>query len=328
MNLLIAEVRAGKREGSVISTQTFDTAAQNDRETWKALRRELEDIGISPTVISEKRQFIITWFQAAVAAGKLEEDVASNDNDDAISLHESESWADSGDHDNYIPTREMSSMMIEPSTANRRVSQTSRPTAPRILGQPADRSSLPPPQKEESSPIRVSYLPRKLAARDLPLLEAARTGDVATMTDLLEKGVSIQTRSLQGRKGTALHLASENGDETAVRFLLSRGAEIESKDQYGSSALRRAAFEGYQDMIRLLLKQGADIESKNSKGDTALIRGAGWGGNRSRDAVRLLLDKGAKINTKNAKGDTALAEAERYQYSAIAEILRNAGAHR
>lgn len=30
LNLLIAEVRAGKREGSVVSTRTFDTAARND----------------------------------------------------------------------------------------------------------------------------------------------------------------------------------------------------------------------------------------------------------------------------------------------------------
>ncbi|KAM0794814.1 hypothetical protein BDR22DRAFT_781866, partial [Usnea florida] len=72
MNILIAEVRAGKREGSVISTMTFDASAQIDRDTWEALRRDLEDVGISRDVITEKRQFIITWFQEAVAAGKFE----------------------------------------------------------------------------------------------------------------------------------------------------------------------------------------------------------------------------------------------------------------
>ena len=82
LNLLIAEVRAGKREGSVVSTKTFESSAQNDRETWEALRRELEDIGISPAVITEKRQFIIVWFQEAVAAGRLEEDSPSDDDDD------------------------------------------------------------------------------------------------------------------------------------------------------------------------------------------------------------------------------------------------------
>ena len=79
---MIAEVRAGKREGSVVSTKTFDSSTQNDRETWEALHRELEDIGISPAVITEKRQFILAWFQEAVAAGRLEEDSPSDDDDD------------------------------------------------------------------------------------------------------------------------------------------------------------------------------------------------------------------------------------------------------
>ena len=69
----------------MISTQTFDTTARSDEETWEALRRELEDIGISSAIINEKRQFIIAWFQEAVAAGRLEEDVASDDSISAVS---------------------------------------------------------------------------------------------------------------------------------------------------------------------------------------------------------------------------------------------------
>ena len=84
LNLLITEVRAGRREGSIVSVQTIDTVARNNQETWDVLRRELEDIGISPGVISEKRQFIIAWFQEAVAAGKLEEDTPSNDDESLL----------------------------------------------------------------------------------------------------------------------------------------------------------------------------------------------------------------------------------------------------
>lgn len=77
--MLITEIRAGRREGSIISVQTIDTVARNNQESWDVLRRELEDIGISPAIISEKRQYIIAWFQEAVAAGKLEEDTPSDD---------------------------------------------------------------------------------------------------------------------------------------------------------------------------------------------------------------------------------------------------------
>ena len=323
LNILIAEVRAGKREGSVISTQTFDTTARNDRETWEALRRELEDIGISPGIITEKRQFIIDWFQEAVAAGKLEEDVASNENDNAISLHESGSLADSSDHDDYIPIGEMSSMMIEPSTANRRASQISGPIAPRILGQSADRVSSPPPQRKESSRIRASYLLRKLVGRDHNLLEAASVGDIAKITTFLEKGVSIQTRSLQGGKGTALHLASEKGKKTTVRFLLSRGADVHVKDEHGHTALHEAANHGHEQIIGVLLEQGADIESKDEYGRTALMWAASG---LHQGTVRLLLEQGADIESKNKGGRTALVLAAGEGYQDMVKLLLEQGA--
>ena len=84
LNLLISEVRAGKREGSIISEQIFDAKAQSDQETWDILRRELEDIGISAEVIVEKRDFLVGWFQEAVAAGRLEEDISSASEGDSI----------------------------------------------------------------------------------------------------------------------------------------------------------------------------------------------------------------------------------------------------
>ena len=88
LNILITEIRSGKREGSVISTRTVDSIARNDRIAWEMFRKELEDVGVSSSVIAEKRQFLIVWFQEAVAAGKLEEDIAEHegkeDNDDPL----------------------------------------------------------------------------------------------------------------------------------------------------------------------------------------------------------------------------------------------------
>jgi hypothetical protein len=70
LNQFISEVRAGKRQGSVVSSQTFKG---NNREAWREPRREPEDIGISVDAITEKRQFIIAWFREAIAAGCCEE---------------------------------------------------------------------------------------------------------------------------------------------------------------------------------------------------------------------------------------------------------------
>lgn len=86
LNTLITEIRSGKREGSVISIETVDSITRNDREAWDAFRKELEDVGVSSSIIVERRQFLILWLQEAVAAGRLEEDSPGHesreDNDD------------------------------------------------------------------------------------------------------------------------------------------------------------------------------------------------------------------------------------------------------
>ena len=65
----------------MISVKDFEKTADDDQETWDALRRDLEDIGISPEIIKEKRPFIFDWFREAVAAGGFEEDTPSCEND-------------------------------------------------------------------------------------------------------------------------------------------------------------------------------------------------------------------------------------------------------
>ena len=268
LNLLIAEVRAGRREGSVISTQTFDTTARDDQETWEALRRELEDIGISSGVITEKRQFIIAWFQEAVAAGRLEEDVASDDSNSAISLHGSEDPAGSSD-DSRMSSTKISSMRFEPSATQRRAGIRSESRASSPLRQPADRSS-PLPQKKGNSRIRVTYLLQKLLGREGPFHQAAKDGDVATVRMLLDKGVNVQAKDESGE--TALMHAVAHGHQDTVQLLLDQGANIESEDDYGRTAFVYAARIGHQDILQLLSEKGANIESKKIFGSIALSK--------------------------------------------------------
>lgn len=64
-------------------------------------------------------------------------------------------------------------------------------------------------------------------------------------------------------------MGSNRGFEDIVRLLLEQGANIESKDSDGCTALPHAAKMGHQDMVRLLLEQGANIESKDIDGSTA-----------------------------------------------------------
>ena len=236
--------------------------ARNDLETWEALRRELEDIGISPFIISEKRQFIIAWFRDAVAAGKFEEEVPSDNDDGAIPVSEVENWAsafydDNLSDENFLPTNS------KPDTTETRVTaRRSRPDAPDLSKQPAGSSNSRLPRKQGKSQLSVTYLLNKLLARDTRFIKAAVVGDVSQVKVLLDKGIDIEVRDSLMR--TALLSASESGNEEIVRFLLTKGADIHAKDHSGDTALMNAAYCGHQALIQLLLEKTSEKEYKYS----------------------------------------------------------------
>jgi ankyrin repeat protein len=73
------EIREGKREGSIISTKNGHELDVDDQEAWIQLRRELEDVGLSPTVLRENMEFIKNWFKEAFTQNLLEEVRPSTD---------------------------------------------------------------------------------------------------------------------------------------------------------------------------------------------------------------------------------------------------------
>lgn len=72
LNKFIAEVRAGLREGSVVTTTTVGETLESE-DVWAQLRRELEDVGISGTVVQENQPYITQWLKTAISSGILEE---------------------------------------------------------------------------------------------------------------------------------------------------------------------------------------------------------------------------------------------------------------
>ncbi|KAF8246368.1 hypothetical protein K440DRAFT_553579 [Wilcoxina mikolae CBS 423.85] len=84
---LVVEVRDGTRHSSVVSTHTVDSLTMTENEVWQKFRRELEDIGLSAAVLTEKKEFIISWLKNAVAQGELDE-IAEASNNDTLDLVE------------------------------------------------------------------------------------------------------------------------------------------------------------------------------------------------------------------------------------------------
>ncbi|KAK8000508.1 hypothetical protein PG990_013108 [Apiospora arundinis] len=104
-----------------------------------------------------------------------------------------------------------------------------------------------------------------------------------------------------GRMNKAMILAAEAGNAEAVKILLDNGAEIDWKDDQGSSALDFAVPEGKEEVVRLLLQRGANFNSTDHYGNVALH----WAISRP-SIARLLLEEGACANVANHKKCTPL----------------------
>jgi hypothetical protein len=101
------------------------------------------------------------------------------------------------------------------------------------------------------------------------LIVAARNGDLAQVTALLEAGAPVDATTGEGL--TALHLAAAYDCHDVVELLLSSGAKLEARDAHGSTPLYLAARHGYSSMVRQLLAAGANANAANAGGFTSLI---------------------------------------------------------
>jgi len=146
------------------------------------------------------------------------------------------------------------------------------------------------------------------------LFEAARKGDAATVTALLDKGADVNAKFRYGQ--TALFKAAERGHANVVKVLLDRGADTSVKDTfYGATARTWAIDNGHTEVIRLL------FEKDPSGVEEVLMAGV-----RSSNAelVKVALAKGsAKPQALTVALVAATGDAKN---AAIVEMLKKAGA--
>ena len=140
---------------------------------------------------------------------------------------------------------------------------------------------------------------------------------------LLDQGANANAKD-DGSQFSALMWASEKGHRDVVQLLCERGADVNAKDNKGSTALHFAAWIGNIAVVKLLLKQGANVEATEHKyGDTALMAAADSG---EISIAVILLQAGALVSRTNHKGMTALSIAARAGSDGVAKILLDTGA--
>lgn len=100
------------------------------------------------------------------------------------------------------------------------------------------------------------------------------TGDVTTEVcdTLLAHGAEINSSLTGGNTGgmTALLFAANKEMPGLVAYLISKGAEVNHRDDRGETALMRASMEGDLKTVKILLEAGADRSLESKEGMTAL----------------------------------------------------------
>ncbi|MBI5237623.1 MAG: ankyrin repeat domain-containing protein [Deltaproteobacteria bacterium] len=208
-------------------------------------------------------------------------------------------------------------------------------------------SAEPPSSATETS------VGQEAKSNALDLLDACYLGDLSKIKELVDKGTAVGPA---GDDDPPLVVASENGYLDVVKFLVSKGADVNAKgwaapliagldkgnlevvkyllehqadpnsvrDDTKMSALMIAAIngsmKGYPEIVNLLVAKRADPNVRGSGGKTALML------TDNPEVLDTLLKAGANINAVDDSGSTALTAAVMKNQRRIVERLLARGA--
>ena len=110
--------------------------------------------------------------------------------------------------------------------------------------------------------------------------KAARRGDAAALASQIAAGADLDSRDRFGQ--SALMLAAVGGHLAAVRVLIDAGANLDVSAKFGLTALMLAVVNGHQAVARALASAGADLG----------LTGSGAPGFAGKTAADLALDRG------------------------------------
>ncbi|XP_012521301.1 protein phosphatase 1 regulatory subunit 12B isoform X8 [Monomorium pharaonis] len=126
---------------------------------------------------------------------------------------------------------------------------------------------------EQSETNREPTQPRQVARKikfssDIVFLAACAASDKEEVVRLLQKGADINTGNVDGL--TALHQACIDDDLDMVEFLVEQGADINRGDNEGWTPLHATASCGFISIAKYLIEQGCNLAAVNNDGELAL----------------------------------------------------------
>jgi len=154
-------------------------------------------------------------------------------------------------------------------------------------------------------------------------VDAAMNGNREAVRALLKDGADVNTTQADGM--TALHWAAQKGDVELAKMLLYASANLKATTRIGGyTPLLIASKNGDAPMIETLAQAGADVNAMTMNGTTPLMLASAAG---RAPAVKALIDRGANVNAKEAiKGETALTFAAAFGRADVIRVLTSHGA--
>lgn len=157
-----------------------------------------------------------------------------------------------------------------------------------------------------------------------PVNLAAANGSLAMVRILADAGADLEANG-DPAGAHPLHMAAMHGHPEIARFLMSRGANPDSRDDWGRTPLMVAATAGAVEVADTLLSGGADPRVKDDVYHDTAIHHAAIAGRL--DVVALLLADGIPIDFPSGHdGESPLHYAAYYAHHGLVEFLVEQGA--
>lgn len=176
---------------------------------------------------------------------------------------------------------------------------------------------------EESDTNKQSPTPRRASrvqfSSGIVFLAACTAGDKDEVQRLLKRGADINTANVDGL--TALHQACIDDNLDMVEFLVTHGADVNRGDNEGWTPLHATASCGFLSIARYLLENGADVAAVNYDGEVPVDISES---DAMADLLQKIIDeKGKGVDcekSRNAEVDTLLSDARNWAANGYVEV--------